>query len=251
VISLAETGANRPQTALSAEVTGWLSSPEQGLMFESDRVSGAWELSRRLASIGPCAVEVLASSCAEKHWWAELTLCGEREREPGHGGEGERERVQETCLVQFTLDDEERVTEVVWLRAHAVPSAGTGAGEFSGDARRALVAYFADLQASRFGRAAQRFGSDGIYSHPPYRPGADRVLWHGRDAIRDGFTYKRGKSPVRQIITDAAQSGGRAFVRGVVEGVPHGSGGTFVSTAELSDSGEITRYVAFYSAARF
>jgi SnoaL-like domain len=233
VISLAERGADGLQSsALAPEVVGWLSSPDQGVMFEADHVLGAPEL-----SLGPCAVEVLGSVLDGRCWWAELTLHGERE--------------PETCLVQFTLDRADRVTELVWLRAGSVPGGGRGDGEFSLDARQALEAYFGDLQAARFEPAADRFGSDGIYSHPPYRPGGDRVLWHGRDAIRDGFTYVRGESPVRQVITDAAQSGSRAFIRGVVEGVPTGGGGTFVSTAEFSESGDIARYVALYSAARF
>ena len=238
MIGLAESGANGSRiSALAPEAAGWFSSPDQGITFEIDHALGAPELSRRLASLGPCAIEVLGSVLEGRCWWAELTLSGERE--------------PETCLVQFTLDGEDRVTEVVWLRASTVPGTGRRAGECSLDARQALEAYFGDLQAARFDRAAERFGSDGIYSHPPYRPGADRVLWQGREAILDGFTYERGESPVRQIITDAAQSGGRAFVRGIVEGVPNGTGGTFLSTAEFSAAGEITRYVAFYSAVRF
>jgi hypothetical protein len=251
VIGLAESGANRPRSAaLSPDVTGWFSSPEQGVMFEAEHVLGPRDCSRQLVSLGPCAVAVLGSVLAEGHWWVELALAGERG--------------PETCLAQFTLDGEERITEVVWLRASAVPGATSGTGEHSQNARGAggsgdrsreargmLEDYFGDLQASRFDRAAQRFGADGIYSHPPYHPGEQRVLWHGRDAIRNGFTYERGDSPVRQIITDVAQSGSRAFVRGVVEGVPNGSGGTFLSTAEFSESGAITRYVAFYSAVRF
>lgn len=238
VISLAEGAANgAPGATLSPDLTGRFSSPEQGVMFETEHVLGPRHCCRRLVSLGPCTVEVVGSVLAEGHWWAELTLVGERP--------------PETCLVQFTLDGDEQVTELVWLRTGAVPGGARGAGERSPDARRALEAYFADLQASRFDRAAERFSIEAIYSHPPYRAGGDRVLWHGRDAIRDGFTYERGQSPVRQIITDAAQNGSRVFIQGVVEGVPNGAGGSFLSIAEFSESGEITRYVAFYSAVRF
>ncbi len=230
-------GDGRSPVGFSSSVTGWFSSPDQGVVFAVDRVFGVPEVSRNLSAHAPCAVEVLGSVVEGRRWWAELALRGDHE--------------PETCLTSVTLDGEDRVSEVVWLRAPIVPRGAGGSGPSSEDARQILDAYFGDLQASHFGNAASWFAPDGIYSHPPYRPGADRVLWHGREAIRDGFINERGESPVRQIITDDAQDGSRAFIRGVVEGVPHGAGGTFMSTAELSESGEIARYVAFYSAVRF
>jgi len=57
-----------------------------------------------------------------------------------------------------------------------------------------------------------------------------------------------GPSPARQIITDCWQRGGRVFVEGIIEGIP--DGGTFFSTAQITQEGEIARYVAFYSATR-
>jgi hypothetical protein len=50
------------------------------------------------------------------------------------------------------------------------------------------------------------------------------------------------------VITAFSQQGDRAFVEGIIEGIPNG--GTFFSTAQITSGCEIARYVAFYSATR-
>jgi hypothetical protein len=101
---------------------------------------------------------------------------------------------------------------------------------------------------SRFHEAAGRFTADTIYSHPPYGAGTSRVLFRGRAALRRGFVIQRGPTSACQVITALWQRHRRVFVEGVIEGIP--DGGTFFSTAEITSTGEIARYVAFYCAQR-
>jgi hypothetical protein len=109
-----------------------------------------------------------------------------------------------------------------------------------------LERYFAALQQERFEDGAVEFGEHCLYSHPPYRAGAGRVLFRGRDGLVAGLRRERGSSRARQVVSTVARRGPHAFIEGVVEGVPHG--GTFVSAVSLDCSGLIGRYVACYTA---
>jgi hypothetical protein len=152
------------------------------------------------------------------------------------------------------------VRDLLLLRAPVVPSLDPGAPAAAPSsaqpraptphpAGRAIVErYFDALMNSRFEDAAAQFTSDTIYFHPPYSAGAEWVLFRGRDALLDGWLTLRGPSPARQVVTGFWQVDERFFAQGVVDGIP--SGGSFFSTGQLTDRGEIARYVAFYSAVR-
>jgi hypothetical protein len=197
-------------------------------------VSGADATTRALAGLAPSSLTVVATVHSGLASWAEIARRGDAE--------------SETCIVGLTYDPDGRVSRLVWLCAPLVPSRRLDAGSAAPDARPVLEGYFAALMDSRFRDAAAHFTADTLYSHPPYGGESERVLFHGRGALGHGFETERGPSPARQIITDLWQHGSRAFVEGIIEGIPHG--GSFFSTAEITGEGEIARYVAFYSARR-
>ena len=213
----------------------WFASPEQGLLAAIESVHGSDAATVALARLSPSTLTVDAAVVADDACWAEVTRRGDRGR-------------AETCIVGLTYGDAGTVSRMIWLRAPLAPTS-TGDEEASApDGRPILERYLADLTRSRFREAAAHFTLDTIYSHPPYAGGTERVLFRGREALGHGFATERGPSPVRQIITHFWQRGGRAFVEGVIEGIP--DGGSFFSTAQISPEGEIARYVAFYSAQR-
>jgi hypothetical protein len=245
VVALVE-GAGRTQgTRLAPDLRTWLASPEQGLTAGIEALSGAQAGAVALARLAPSNLTVVATVGSDRACWAEITR---------HSATG-----SETCIAGLTYAPGGRVSRLVWLRAPLVPPlvptsapllspSPPTAGDAAPDARPVLEGYFAALMNSRFAEAAAHFSADALYSHPPYRGGAERVLFRGRDALAHGFATDRGPSPARQIITDLWQRGSRAFVEGIIEGIP--GGGSFFSTAEISPRGEIARYVAFYSATR-
>jgi len=231
-------------SSLAPGVQAWFASPEQGLSAAIESVRGAEETIDALTRLAPSTVTVLASVVSDRACWAEVTRGGDREP-------------TETWIVGLTHDAAGTVSRLVWLRAPLAPPRDSAEhapaphGNESApapDARPILEGYLGDLANSRFREAAAHFALDTVYSHPPYAGGTERVLFRGREALRHGFVTDRGPSPVRQVITDLWQRGGRVFVEGVIEGIP--DGGTFFSTAEINASGEIARYVAFYSATR-
>jgi hypothetical protein len=249
-------------------VEAWLADPDQGRRAEIDAVSGCDAVASALERMGPTTPELEAvitrESISDQHLcWAEVTRRG-----PDARGAG----ADETCLIGTTADHTGAVGRLVLFRAPAAPQAAhapsgapAGATPAVADtagmtpavadtagvtpaARPIVERYFDDLMNSRFEAAAGRFTADTIYSHPPYRSGADWVLFRGQDALLDGWLKLRGPSPARQLVTGVWQVDDRFFIEGVVEGIP--AGGSFFSTGQLNPQGEIVRYVAFYSSRR-
>jgi hypothetical protein len=232
---LAITGSGQTHGSyLAPDVRTWLASPEQGLTAAIDSVSGAEASIDALGRLAPSSVTVLATVRSDRACWAEIVR---------HSGAG-----SETCIGGLTCEPGGRLSRLVWLRAPLVPPSAMTTGDTAPDARPVLEGYFTALMNSRFLEAAAHFTADTLYSHPPYDDGTERVLYRGRDALARGFENERGPSPARQIIIGLWQRGSRAFVEGIIEGIP--GGGSFFSTAEISPHGEIARYVAFYSATR-
>jgi hypothetical protein len=219
---------------LAPRVSAWLASPQQGLHADIERLAGPESAVAALGRLTPCIVTVLVTVATERICWAEV----------GRVADGENE----TALIGVTVDDSGALARVVCLRAPAVPTVPVAAGSSTPHARGVLEAYFDDLMHARFRDAAAHFGVNSIYSHPPYRAGAARVLFRGRDALSRGFETERGATPARQVITGFWQHLDRFFVEGVVEGVPNG--GTFVSTGQIAPTGDVARYVAFYATQR-
>jgi hypothetical protein len=242
VSSDAATTASRTRTSASAasggflapDVRTWLASPAQGLKADIESVTGAAATSEALARLAPSRLAVVASVASDRACWAEIT------RQSGDEAE--------TCIAGLTFGATGQVSRLVWLRAPLVEAGQGDRGASAPDGRPVLESYFAALMDSRFRDAAAHFALDAVYSHPPYAGGTERVLYRGREALWRGFVEDRGPSPVRQIITADWQQGDRMFVEGIVEGIPNG--GTFFSSAQITPSGEIARYVAFYSARR-
>jgi hypothetical protein len=231
-------GGSHPIDAgfLARDARAWLASPRQGLTSAIDSVAGADEIVSALRRIAPSDVTVAACAASEHSCWAEL------DRRPA--GEG-----AETCLLGLSCGADGTVWRLVLLRAERVPAWPGDPAVLAPDARPAIDRYFGELMRSSFRGAARQFAGDVIYSHPPYRSGAARVLYLGRDALLRGFAGERGPTPARQVITGFWQRRDRLFIEGVVEGIPNG--GTFVSAGQITAEGEIARYVAFYSTQRF
>ena len=232
----AAAGSSQPaETALAPHVRAWFASPEQGLAAQIESAEGPTAATDALARLAPSTLTVCATVVTGNACWAEVIRDGDREP-------------PETCIVGLSCDSAGSVSRLVWLRAPLAPTQEVDRKTSTLDGRPILERYLTDLSVSKFTDAAAHFTVDTIYSHPPYAGGTERVLFRGREALAHGFAYDRGPSPVRQVITDLWQRGGRMFVEGVIEGIPNG--GTFFSTAEISPDGEIARYVAFYSATR-
>jgi hypothetical protein len=227
-----EGSASPSPDVLAIDVCTWVADPQQGAAAAVDSFDGVDATREALARLTPSELTVAAAVGTDRTCWGELTRRGDAD--------------PETCLVGLTLDATGPVRRLVLLRAPLVPP--VAAEESAPSGRPILQAYFDDLMNSRFREAAAHFSIDTLYSHPPYAGGSKRVLFSGRDALWRGFAIERGPSPVRQVITGFWQHGDRAFIEGVIEGIP--DGGTFFSTAQLNSNGEITRYVAFYSARR-
>lgn len=228
-------GGGPAGSLLAAGVQTWVAIPEQGLTASIDAVRGAGASADALAHLSPCSLEVVAAVTSDRGCWAEVIRRGRAE--------------PETCLAGLAYDGPGAVSRLVWLGAPLVPAMPEVYEESAVPAARpVLEEYFADLMSSRFREASSHFTVDTIYSHPPYAGGTERVLLRGREALWRAFVTERGPSPARQIITDYWQYGGRVFVEGVIEGIP--DGGTFFSTGQVTPEGEISRYVAFYSATR-
>jgi hypothetical protein len=234
VLAIVAAASGATEGCLEPDVRAWLATPEQGLAAAIETASGAEALAAALARLAPASLEVVGAVSSDDATWAEVT----------RGGDGEAE----TCVAGLTYGPAGRVSRLVLLRAPVVPARVLDTADNIPDARPVLERYFAALMDSRFREAAAQFTADTLYSHPPYAGGNERVLFRGRDALAHGFETERGPSPARQVITDLWQEGSRAFVEGIIEGIPNG--GSFFSTAEISREGEIARYVAFYSATR-
>jgi hypothetical protein len=264
VLAIVAGASGATERCLEPDVRAWMATPAQGLAAAIELASGPEAVAAALArlapaglapaspapaspapanpapanparsGLAPASLEVVGAVSSDDASWAEVARRGDGEAE--------------TCIVGLTYGPAGRVSRLVFLRAPLVPAGDVDAADAVRDARPMLERYFADLQSSRFRAAADHFSANAVYSHPPYAGGNERVLFRGRDALARGFETDRGPSPARQIITDLWQQGSRAFVEGIIEGIPNG--GSFFSTAEISRQGEIARYVAFYSATR-
>lgn len=132
---------------------------------------------------------------------------------------------------------------------HDDAPAGAGAGAAPTDMGVVLHDYFAALDRGDFFAAAGRFSDDVLYVHPPYRhtgiDSPDRVSFRGRAELLAAFTA-RGRRAFDHRITAAVQRGPHGLVEGVVEGLPGGGTGSFVSSLTLDRDGRIRRYVSYY-----
>ena len=212
-VALVDGSAPADEGFLAPDVKAWLASPEQGLSADIESISGAAETAEALARLAPSSVTIMATAPSERICWAEISRRS--------GGRAE------TCIVGLSRDEQGQVSRIVLLRAPLVPAIALDRDASIPDARPVIELYFADLMHSRFKEAAGRFSLDTIYSHPPYRAGAERALFLGRDALSRGFADERGATPARQVITGFWQRRDRLFVEGVVEGIP--AGGTFAA----------------------
>lgn len=132
--------------------------------------------------------------------------------------------------------------------AGAATGGGDGDGA-AGDAEDVLERYFYGLDAGDFEAAVACFSPDVVYSHPPYRhtgvDGDRRVELRGRDALLANFRA-RGPQSFGHRLVASVQRGRHRMVEGLVEGLPDGRDGSFVSSLTLDGDGLIRRYVSFY-----
>jgi hypothetical protein len=117
------------------------------------------------------------------------------------------------------------------------------------DAATVVHDYFVDLDAGRFAEAAAHFSDDVLYSHPPYRhtgihdPG--RVEFRGRPALEAAF-HARGRASFDHEVVTSIQRGPHCLFEGVVNNLPSGGTGSFISSLSLAADGTIRRYLSFY-----
>jgi SnoaL-like domain len=235
ILEIAQNGTG-DGAAIAQNAHGCFATPEQGLVADASLVDGRAAIVSELERLAPCRVRITGQASTGRSWWAELSRTAEG--------------AEETCVIGSELDESGAVSRLLWFRAPAVPGLGRtfGGAPCDHDARPLTERYFAALADSRFGEAAEAFSDDCVYSHPPYRGGPERVLFRGREGLLDGFVNQRGESPARAEVQTIVQGDRWAFTEGVIEGIPNG--GTFISSAQLDNSGTIARYVAFYTAAR-
>jgi ketosteroid isomerase-like protein len=155
-----------------------------------------------------------------------------------------------TFVASAQLDSAGLVSRYLAYRClPAVDPEPPGAGPSPGDADKVLHAYFDALDAGEFEEAADCFSTDVVYSHPPYRhTGLDsdnRVVFRGRDALVAAFRV-RGRQSFDHRILESVQRGPHCMLEGLVEGLPGGRSGSFISSLSLDGDGRIQRYVSFY-----
>jgi len=166
------------------------------------------------------------------------------------GPDGERAR---TFAATLQLDSAGLISRCLLFRTPAVEEAGGVGGGNDGatDIMQLLEEYFAHLQAGRFEAATEHYSSDGLYSHPPYSPGAGRAEFRGHAELLAGFEA-RGVRPARHFFHVSVQRGGDLMIEGhaTVDGTSEGPQNSFVSSASLDADGKIRRYVAFQTEGR-
>jgi ketosteroid isomerase-like protein len=117
------------------------------------------------------------------------------------------------------------------------------------EARELVDRYFHALDAGDFEAAVDCFSDDVVYSHPPYRhTGIDtegRITFRGRAELLAGFNARGRRSFEHRILTCELR-GSHGLFDGVVEGLPNGNTGGFLSTMTLDGEGRIRRYLSFY-----
>jgi ketosteroid isomerase-like protein len=155
-----------------------------------------------------------------------------------------------TFVASVQLDDDGLVGRYLsYMTTPAVVPAPSGTGSASADAAAVLARYFEALDAGAFDEAADQFSADVVYSHPPYRhtgiDSDDRLVFRGRDVLRAAFTA-RGKQRFDHRVVAIGQRGPHCLLEGMVEGLPGGRNGSFVSSLTLDGDGLVQRYVSFY-----
>lgn len=128
--------------------------------------------------------------------------------------------------------------------APAVPDDGS-----FGSAADVLDRYFHALDRGEFEEAAGCFSADALYSHPPYRhtglDGNHRVEFVGRDELLDAFRARGAQSFDHRLVS-SIQRGPHCILEGLVENLPDGGTGSFISSLTLDEDGLIRRYASFY-----
>jgi hypothetical protein len=234
-LRLAATGSAERGLRFADGVRGYVSSSAQGLVAQCCRTDGPDATTRAIASLAPCELTLVAEAGDDSESWAELTRAV-----PDHE--------PETIVLSLRGDGGGAIERIVCLGTSYVPMPTASEAGSTAPARGLFESYFEALQDSRFDDAAAYFSTDTLWAHPPYAGSPERELARGRRELIHMFVHKRGASPVRQVITGFWQADDRVFLEGVIEGIPNG--GSFASTGQLSASGEVNRYVAFYTAAR-
>jgi hypothetical protein len=122
-------------------------------------------------------------------------------------------------------------------------------GSARAEAATVLGRYFAALDDGSFEAAAACFSEDVLYSHPPYKhtgvDGQHRVERRGRPNLLAKFR-ERGAQRFDHRVLACVQRGRHCMVEGLVEGLPAGATGSFVSSLTLDADGLIRRYLSFY-----
>jgi ketosteroid isomerase-like protein len=155
-----------------------------------------------------------------------------------------------TFVASVQLDDDGLVGRYLsYMTAPAVVTAPSGTGPAPADAAEVVARYLEALDEGAFDEAADQFSADIVYSHPPYRhtgiDSTDRIVFRGRDELRAAFTA-RGKQRFDHRVVAIGQRGPHSLLEGVVEGLPGGGDGSFISSLTLDADGHIQRYVSFY-----
>ncbi len=155
-----------------------------------------------------------------------------------------------TFVASAQLDAEGRIRRyLAFMCRPAAEPAPHGEGPAPGDAAKVVHDYFSALDTGDFETAVEQFSPDVVYSHPPYRhtgiDGADRVVFRGRDELLGAF-QRRGRQTFDHAILASIQRGPHCLFEGVVNGLPNGSSGSFISSLSLDGAGRIQRYVSFY-----
>jgi hypothetical protein len=180
-------------------------------------------------SLGDCGLTVLVTAGAGEHWLVE----GRVEGEPA-----------ETFAASFTLREELIARQLVF-RCQLVepPPAPADSAASRHDARAIVDRYFDRLEAGDFPAAGACFSADGLYSHPPYSPGAGRAEFRGTEELLAGFN-RRGVRSVRHRLLVSPQNGAECLIEGLTDDTPQG--GSFISSLSLDENGLIKRYVALF-----
>jgi ketosteroid isomerase-like protein len=156
-----------------------------------------------------------------------------------------------TFAASVQLDGDGRIARyLAYLSADAIiPGPADDRQVPASHGAQVLKGYFNSLESGAFEDAAGYFSGDIVYSHPPYRHTGitddHRINFLGRSALLDGFR-RRGKQSFNHRILVLGQAGPNCLVEGVVDGLPYGRTGSFVSSLSLDTDGRIQRYISFY-----
>jgi hypothetical protein len=213
---------------------------------------GVAEVAPRLVTVGRDALLTRLTQRGLQPYRHELLLCLRRGSSCLVEGSIRRADASPdgSFVASIQLDDDGLVERYLAYAAEPLVEPGPRlASEPPADAMTVLHRYFEELEAGDFVAAAACFSEDVVYSHPPYRhtdnAGEARVEFRGRDALLAGFR-RRGRRSFRHRILVCLQRGPSCMLEGVVDGLPGGTTGSFVSSLSLDDAGRIQRYLSFY-----